>query len=217
MYAGAVAVLSWSVPFTLLTVRPTVRVVACTTSGWLLTLRTESRCTAGAPGWPMAVSWVGVLTRLEPTAAGRPLRSRQLSAAWTAASELIRPEPCSKAGWSRSVAVPVMICLTTAGDGLSPWWVFRYAWMTSAASPAVSGEDWLVPPKSWIGDGPPASLVHSSYSVRSGVHRAQPSSPGAITSGTRPCWVVPPELRPEMLLLTKCPLDSCAPAPVVWM
>src|SRR5215471_651271 len=89
--------------------------------------------------------------------------------------------------------------------------------MTRAASPAVSGDDWLVPPKSWIGDGSFASLVHSSYSARFGVHRAQPRSPGAVTSGTRPCWVVPPELRPEMLLLTNWPLDSCAPALVVWM
>src|SRR5580765_906620 len=55
-YAGAVAVLSWSVPSTLLTTRPTVRVLACTISGWSLTLRTVSRCTVAAPGWPTAVS-----------------------------------------------------------------------------------------------------------------------------------------------------------------
>src|SRR5690242_7129929 len=110
-----------------------------------------------------------------------------------------------------------MICLTTAGDGLAPWWVFRYAWMTRAASPAVSGDDWLVPPKSWIDAGAPLSSVHSSYSAVFGVQRAQPRSPGAATSGTRPCCVVPPEFRLEMLLLTNCPLDSCAPALVVWM
>ena len=33
--------------------------------------------------------------------------------------------------------------------------------MTSAAAPAVSGDDWLVPPASSTGDGWPTKLVHS--------------------------------------------------------
>ena len=104
---------------------------------------------------------------------------------------------------------------TSAGVGRTPSCVSSYAWMTSAAAPAVSGEDWLVPPKSWIGDGSPLSLAHSSYRSVLGVHNAQPESPGATRSGTPPAWVTPPELRPEMLLLIQVPLDSWAPANVV--
>ena len=52
-------------------------------------------------------------------------------------------------------------CLTSAGVGAVPPCVFRYAWMTSAATPAVSGADWLVPPKDWTGDGSPVGLPQS--------------------------------------------------------
>ena len=44
---------------------------------------------------------------------------------------------------------------TRSAVGLAPWWLSRYAWMTRAAAPAVSGADWLVPPNCWIGDGSP--------------------------------------------------------------
>jgi hypothetical protein len=48
----------------------------------------------------------------------------------------------------RSVALLKRICRTTAGDGVCLWCDWRYASMTSAAVPAVSGVDSLVPPKS---------------------------------------------------------------------
>ena len=50
---------------------------------------------------------------------------------------------------------------TRSGVGLAPWWLSRYAWITSAAAPAVSGADWLVPPNCWIGDGSPLLSVQS--------------------------------------------------------
>ena len=55
-----------------------------------------------------------------------------------------------------------MICFTTAGEGLAPWWVLRYAWITSAASPAVRGAASLVPPVSWKGVGSPLRFVQSA-------------------------------------------------------
>src|ERR1041384_4168089 len=98
--------------------------------------------------------------------------------------------------------------LTSDGAGRTPLWVFSYASMTSAAAPAVSGDDWLVPPKFWIPDGEPLSAEHSSYLSRSGVQSAQPRSPGATRSGTvLPC-VTPPELIAEMLLFSQVPLEN---------
>ena len=64
--------------------------------------------------------------------------------------------------------------------------------MTSAAPPAMNGEDSLVPPKSSIGDGPPLlKSVQLANRTGSGVQIAQPSWPGATRSGTRPRAVVP--------------------------
>src|SRR5882757_11225332 len=88
-----------------------------------------------------------------PRAFGLPCASSIDRARFTAASELINPAPCSKDGAPRSVAVLMMICFTSAGEGSAPRWVLRYAWMTRAASPAVSGDDSLVPPKIWKADG----------------------------------------------------------------
>ena len=55
----------------------------------------------------------------------------------------------------------MMRLFTSAGDGLRPPCVLRYAWMTSAASPAVTGAASLVPPKNSIGDGTPLKFVQS--------------------------------------------------------
>src|SRR4051812_29096917 len=50
-----------------------------------------------------------------------------------------------------------------------------------------------------------------------GVHSAQPRSPGAARSGTRACWVMPPELSEEMLPLAQVPLENPTPAkPSCW-
>src|ERR1051325_8527203 len=89
--------------------------------------------------------------------------------------------------------------------------------MTRAAAPATSGDDWLVPPKPWIGEPAPLLSVQPRYSVRSGLHSAQPESPGAARSGTRPLPVVPPEDSGVMLSLTQVPLSKFAPArPCCW-
>src|ERR1035437_10966037 len=104
----------------------------------------------------------------------------------------------------RSVAVPVMICSTTIGEGFLPWWVLRYAWITNAASPAVSGADSLVPPVHSMDEGSPAALVQSAKArglVWLGVQSAQPESPGATTSAVRgPSSVKTAELMEAMLL-----------------
>ena len=70
----------------------------------------------------------------------------------------------------------------------------------------VSGEAWLVPPNGWIGEPPPLPLTQPVYTLLSGVHTAQPSSPGAIRSTTRPRSVVPPELIEDTLSLAHLPL-----------
>src|SRR5690348_3385799 len=80
------------------------------------------------------------------------------SASWTALSVLTRPAPWWSAGAPRSVAVLVMIRSTSAGDGVAPPWVFRYASMTSAAVAAVSGQDALVPPAAQIPGAEPLSM-----------------------------------------------------------
>ena len=68
--------------------------------------------------------------------------------------------------------------------------------MTSAAVPAVSGEDSLVPPKSSIGVAVPAKLTQSVKSLGLVEHSAQPRSPGATISGViGPLWLKPPELN----------------------
>ena len=51
------------------------------------------------------------------------------------------------------------ICLTSAGVGVAPPWVFAYAWMTSAAAPATNGEDSLVPPLSSMSEDWPRKLT----------------------------------------------------------
>src|SRR6201996_8784205 len=84
--------------------------------------------------------------------------------------------------------------LTWAGVGAVPRCVFSYAWMTSAATPAVIGEDWLVPPNDWTGDGLPARLAQPPNSSRFVEHNAQSDSPGATTSIVRPRWSKPDEL-----------------------
>src|SRR3954471_14821271 len=87
--------------------------------------------------------------------------------------------------------------------------------MTSAASPAVSGEDSLVPPNNWNGDGLRLKSVHSVNISTFEEHRAQPESPGATTSTVRAsCWAKPPELNAEMLLLMNPPWAVSGMAPL---
>src|ERR1700744_5688761 len=114
----------------------------------------------------------------------------------------MKPAPCSLGGAPRSVAELIRIFLTRAGEGLLPPCVLRYAWITNAAAPAVSGEDSLVPPKTSMGvlPGGVASFVHSVNSAVLVEHNAQPDSPGATVSGTRgPLMLKPPELKAELL------------------
>jgi hypothetical protein len=87
--------------------------------------------------------------------------------------------------------VLVMICLTSAGDGRRPWWVFAYASMTSAAVPAVSGADSLVPP---LTPSPLAAGLSTAVQFR---------SPGATRSTVRALCVMPPELSELMLSLVQ--------------
>src|SRR6201989_1851361 len=98
-------------------------------------------------------------------------------------------------------------CLTCAAGGAFPWCVFSYAWMTSAATPAVNGEDWLVPPNDWTGDGSPPSLAQPPNSSRFVEHSAQSDSPGATASIVRPRWSKPDELS-ELISAFLPPLPS---------
>src|SRR3569833_1380139 len=87
--------------------------------------------------------------------------------------------------------------------------------MTRAASPAVSGEDSLVPPKIWKAEGFTLKSVQSVKRSILDEHSDQPESPGATTSTLRAsCCAKPPELRAEMLLLMKplCGVRGIAPS-----
>src|ERR1700761_6772725 len=149
----------------------------------------------------MAVE-VGEASTSVPRPFGLPCESSIERARLTAASELMSPAPCSSAGAPRSVAVLMMICLTSAGDGSTPRWVLRYAWITRAASPAVSGEDSLVPPNTSMGDGLPLKSLHSWNRSVFVEHSDQPESPGATTSTVRAlCCAKPAELNADRLLL----------------
>jgi hypothetical protein len=77
------------------------------------------------PAWPLMSIWLLSMTRLLPVAAGEPSAVLIERAAWTAASELTSPAPCSKLGKPRSVAVLVSSSRTRAGDGVAPPWVSR--------------------------------------------------------------------------------------------
>ena len=70
-----------------------------------------------------------------------------------------------------SVALLKMIRRTTAGVGLWPPCDWRKAWMTSAATPEVSGVDSLVPPKVLEADRAAADRVRT-VGVGHGVRRA---------------------------------------------
>src|SRR5215467_489511 len=140
------------------------------------------------------------------------------SASWTALSVFTSPAPWVSAGEPRSAAVLTMIRSTSAGDGAFPPWVCRYASMTSAAVPEVSGADALVPPAAQIGGGllPWSMSVQPKKFVVSLLHSDQPRSPGATTSTV--CglnWVMPSEDSAVMLLSSQPPGESCVPYRVV--
>src|SRR4051794_38899355 len=79
--------------------------------------------------------------------------------------------------------------------------------MTSAATPAVMGADWLVPPKASMSESPPLKFVHPTNRPELS-HTAQSASPGALRSMVRPFWVMPAEDSEEMLLLSQLPLPN---------
>ena len=134
------------------------RTAACTTCGRLPTLVTCTRAVATPPDLAVRLSWLTLATSSPSAGRAPPCTDR---AALTAAGESSRPAPCRLAGRPRSSEVLVSSRRTRFAVGLAPWWVSRYAWMTSAAAPAVSGADWLVPPNCWIGDGSPLLSVQS--------------------------------------------------------
>ena len=58
--------------------------------------------------------------------------------------------------------------------------------MTSAAAPAVSGDDWLVPPLSSMSEALPTKLAQSENSARFASQDAKLRSPGATRSTVPP-------------------------------
>src|ERR1700756_5779444 len=133
------------------------------------------------------LTFVGLWRSPPPPPFGCPFSSHTASAVFTARYALMKPAPCSLGGAPRTVAELIRIFLTRAGEGVLPLWVLRYAWMTSAATPAVSGEDSLVPPNCSMGDGAGGvwKFVQSVNSATFVEHSAQPRSPGATVFGTR--------------------------------
>src|SRR6516225_10603721 len=149
------------------------------------------------PGWPARSSCGEDAST--PPGGGDCVVPGAESASRTAASTLSSPAPCCSAGAPMSVAVDVRIARTSAGLGLVAWCAARYAWMTSAAAPAMSGEDSLVPPVSWIG--------WPAQSVKAGdrVHGTQLRSPGATRPTVVSSWANPADENDEMLLLRYVP------------
>src|ERR1700760_4476596 len=93
--------------------------------------------------------------------------------------------------------------------------------MTSAATPASSGVDWLGAPKGSIGGGAPSNgsalkSAHSVYSALFGVHSAQSASAGETKSGDDAFWLKPPPAIEEMLSFSHVPLLNWNPYDVVW-
>ncbi len=88
--------------------------------------------------------------------------------------------------------------------------------MTSAATPAVNGADWLVPPNDWMSARPPFHEVQfakrgttwPSIVVVLESHAAQSASPGADTSIVRPDCVMPADDRAETLSFCHLPLPN---------
>ena len=100
--------------------------------------------------------------------------------------------------------------------------------MTSAATPAVSGADSLVPPKDCrsVGCGGDWKLRQPE---KPGSQTAQLPSPGAARSTVRPNWLMPDEDSAEMLSLIQVLLEKgtrrrssartagCRSSPATWM
>jgi hypothetical protein len=103
-----------------------------------------------------------------------------------------------------SVALLKMICRTMSGVGDLLPCALRYASMTRAATPAVSGADSLVPPKpSRPIELPPLAFSQSVYVEMSVEQSAQFKSPGAMTSGIRRSSVTPELDNVETSLLSQ--------------
>ena len=83
--------------------------------------------------------------------------------------------------------------------------------MTSAAAPAVSGADSLVPPLSCTALALPLKSVQSAYMSMSVEHSAQPSSPGATNEIVVPSCSKPLELSELMLLSSQPVTPNCDP------
>src|SRR5579871_2741294 len=167
------------------------RVVAVTWTALVEVFVSDTVLMTAAEGCPERSS-CPALTRSPPGAEARVVPGID-SASRTAAPTSRSPAPCWSAGACTSLAVLVRISFTTAGLGVVPWCDARYASMTSAAAPAVSGEDSLVPPVSWKGS--PAQ----SWYAGEAEHSAQLRSPGATRSTVLPSCATPPDDSAEML------------------
>src|SRR3954447_15306305 len=82
----------------------------------------------------------------------------------------------------------------------------------------MNGADSLVPPNCWMGAGSPAKLVHSSYTSTLVLQSAQPTSPGATRSSSRPSCVGPADSIDEISLLSQLWLENwnASPSPCAY-
>ena len=83
--------------------------------------------------------------------------------------------------------------------------MLRYAWITSAASPAVRGADSLVPPVNSIDEGGVAVAVRAigigeRVGVAAGTKRPTGVAGRDHADGPRASWVNPPELRAAIVV-----------------
>src|SRR6476469_1337343 len=115
-------------------IAPNRRTVGCTVRFDFPRLRTVTFAVGAELAGAVFSILRGKTKALFPTwCPGRPMDR----ASCTARRALTRPAPSSLAGTPSSVALLVMMVFTIDGDGVRFPWVLRYAWMTSATTPAV--------------------------------------------------------------------------------
>ena len=99
------------------------RTAGVTVRAVLPSLRTVTFVVCEPLGAPVVWIFDGEINKLWPLRlALEPLIER---ASATARAAFTCPAPCSSAGASRLVAVLVMMCLTSSGEGVAPLWVDR--------------------------------------------------------------------------------------------
>ena len=183
---GLVASLSVTLPVCTFWSGPNVRPLRLTVCGAAPVLVTVTGQRSGVPG---CADRVELIDRGQERVAGRRGRAVRGVDRLGQLDRLVGVQQAGAllvAGAPRSVAVLIRICLTSAGVGVAPPWVWRYAWMTSGrgARPRTATTRWCRRSARRRTAGP-LKLTQSTNSRASASHEAKLRSPGATRSTVR--------------------------------